>query len=50
MDVRGLEENMSGSKMLKEVQLVGFKFSKEGFAMLGRGVAKARKLKRLIIN
>lgn len=47
---RGFAENMQESRSLKTLHLVGLKFSTTGFAALGEGIAKAKSLKRLIIN
>jgi hypothetical protein len=41
---------MLESRTLRTLQLVGMKFSKEAFTVLGTGIAKARALKKLIIN
>ena len=35
---------------MKTLHLIGIKFSKEAFVTLGEGIAKAKSLKRLILN
>ena len=41
---------MTESRSLKCLHLVGIKFSKEGYVTLGDGIAKAKSLKKLMIN
>ena len=41
---------MMESRTLRVLQLVGMKFSKEAYTVMGEGIAKARALKKLIIN
>ena len=48
--VKSLCENMIESRTLRTLQLVGMKFSKEAYTVMGAGIAKARALKKLIIN
>ena len=48
--VKSLCENMLESRSLRTLQLVGMKFSKEAYSVMGTGIAKARALKKLIIN
>lgn len=48
--VRAFQQNMQESRCLKTLHLIGMKFSKEAFGILGEGIATAKTLKRLIIN
>jgi Ran GTPase-activating protein (RanGAP) involved in mRNA processing and transport len=41
---------MQESRHLKTLHLIGMKFSREAFSILGDGIAKAKSLKKLIIN
>ena len=48
--MKALRENMMESRKLRVLQLVGIKFSREAFTIMGEGIAKARALKKLMIN
>ena len=41
---------MLESKTLRVLHLVGMKFSREAFTVMGEGISKAKALKKLMIN
>ena len=48
--MRAFQQNMQESRCLKTLHLIGMRFSKEAYGILGEGIATAKTLKRLIIN
>jgi hypothetical protein len=48
--MRAFQLNMQESRCLKTLHLIGMRFSKEAYGILGEGIATAKTLKRLIIN
>jgi hypothetical protein len=48
--IKSLRDNMIESRTLRSLQLVGIKFSREAFTILGQGISKARALKKLALN
>jgi hypothetical protein len=41
---------MQESRTLKTLHLIGMRFSREAFSILGEGIATAKTLKRLLLN
>jgi hypothetical protein len=48
--VRAFKDNMQENRNLKQIHIIGMKFSREAFATFGEGIAKAKSLKKLIFN
>ena len=48
--MKAIRENMLESRTLRVLQLVGMKFSREAFTVMGDAIAKAKALKKLLIN
>lgn len=50
MLVRAFKDNMQENRNLKQIHIIGLKFSREAFTVFGEGIAKAKSLKKLIFN
>lgn len=48
--MRAFSQNMQESRALKTLHLIGMRFSREAYATLGEGIAKAKSLRKLILN
>ncbi|TNV84927.1 hypothetical protein FGO68_gene10736 [Halteria grandinella] len=48
--VRAFKDNMQENRNLKQIHIIGMKFSREAFTIFGEGIAKAKSLKKLIFN